>query len=232
MIPDVSGRPPTDAAPGGQGRAEGTAAAPRTLDGPHLSVGHTEASRHQRVDFAYLKREVPLAAVLERYGVLASLKRSGVQLAGPCPLHNGSGREFVADLKKNVWHCFAPACNRGGSVIDFVAQRECVEPKQAARIIAQMFCLVPETPPSNPQRKTVMSGNKPSHKVFVVEDRDAAESEQQKGFWTRVGSAWPHRDGKGLQIQIVPGIAVSGRIVLREWTDDDESDARKTARIP
>ena len=229
MIPDVPGRPCTDAA-ASQGRAEGTAAAPRTLDGPRVSVGDTAGRQQQVIDFAHLKRVVPLATVLDHYGVLTTLKRSGRQLAGPCPLHNGSGREFVADLNSNVWHCFAPGCNRGGSIIDFVAQRERVDAKQAAHLIAHAFAVVPQPPPPNPQRTDVMTSNHPSHKAFVIEDREPIAGEQQKGFWTRVGSAWRHADGRGYQVQIIPGVAVSGRIVLREWTDEDDTEAKKTGR--
>lgn len=38
---------------------------------------------------------------------------------------------------------------------------------------------------------------------------------EEKPFWTRIGAAWPHKDGKGftLQIDMLP---VSGRITLRE----------------
>ena len=61
-----------------------------------------------------------------------------------------------------------------------------------------------------------MSG-KPSHKCFVVEDKE--EGSDEKAFWTRVGSAWPHGDGKGLNVQIASGVAVSGRLVLREYTE-------------
>ena len=65
-----------------------------------------------------------------------------------------------------------------------------------------------------------MSG-RPSHKAFVVEDRDGNGSDND-AFWTRVGSAWPNKDGKGYNIVIAPGIAVSGRLVLREYTVEDE----------
>ena len=41
-----------------------------------------------------------------------------------------------------------------------------------------------------------------------------------KTYWTKVGAAWPHKDGKGLTVSISPGISVSGRIVLREWTEE------------
>ena len=77
-----------------------------------------------------------------------------------------------------------------------------------------------------------MSGGRPTHKAFVVEDRDGDEGEE-KPFWTRVGSAWPNKDSKGYNIVIAPGIAVSGRIVLREYTDDDakkEEEAKSKYR--
>ncbi len=49
----------------------------------------------------------------------------------------------------------------------------------------------------------------PTHIAYHV--RDAKEG---NGFWTRVGSAWPHKDGNGfnLQIDVVP---LDGRITLR-----------------
>jgi hypothetical protein len=34
-------------------------------------------------------------------------------------------------------------------------------------------------------------------------------------FWTKVGAAWPHRDGKGLALQLSV-IPISGQIVLRQ----------------
>ena len=72
-----------------------------------------------------------------------------------------------------------------------------------------------------------MGGERPSHKAFVVEDKD--EGSDEKPFWTRVGSAWPHADGQGLNIQLASGVAVSGRLVLRTYTDKDaEEDAKKS----
>ena len=59
----------------------------------------------------------------------------------------------------------------------------------------------------------------PSHKVFVVEDR--SEGEENDAFWTRVGSAWPHKDGKGLNI-VLTALPIDGRLVLRVYTPDDQ----------
>jgi hypothetical protein len=36
-----------------------------------------------------------------------------------------------------------------------------------------------------------------------------------KGFWTKVGAAWPHRDGKGLSLQLEV-LPIDGHIVLRQ----------------
>lgn len=53
----------------------------------------------------------------------------------------------------------------------------------------------------------------PSHVAYHVRDRDG-----KKGFWTRIGSAWAHADGKGfnLQVEMVP---LDGRISLRIATE-------------
>ncbi|MBX9653870.1 hypothetical protein K2Y11_09675 [bacterium] len=58
---------------------------------------------------------------------------------------------------------------------------------------------------------TNSNGSKsPSHIAYQVRDR----GEGKKGFWTRIGSAWVHQDGKGfnVQLEVVP---LDGRITLR-----------------
>lgn len=56
----------------------------------------------------------------------------------------------------------------------------------------------------------------PSHIVYHVREREGG-----KGFWTRVGSAWAHRDAKGfnLQLDIVP---LDGRLTLRVASEKKE----------
>lgn len=43
-----------------------------------------------------------------------------------------------------------------------------------------------------------------------------------KKFWTRIGAAWDHEDGKGLTIQLDLVPASGGRIVLREPNDNEQ----------
>lgn len=53
------------------------------------------------------------------------------------------------------------------------------------------------------------TGKLPSHVAYQVRDREG-----QKGFWTRIGTAWAHADGKGFNIQL-EALPLDGRIVLR-----------------
>lgn len=43
----------------------------------------------------------------------------------------------------------------------------------------------------------------------------------EKSFWTRIGAAWDHEDGKGLTLQLELLPASGGRIVLREPAADE-----------
>jgi hypothetical protein len=45
-----------------------------------------------------------------------------------------------------------------------------------------------------------------------------------KGFWTRIGAAWDHKDGGGYTLQLDPLPADGGRIVLRPPRDNDEAE--------
>jgi hypothetical protein len=49
----------------------------------------------------------------------------------------------------------------------------------------------------------------PSHIAYHVRNREGGE-----GFWTRIGSAWAHKDGNGFNIQLETA-PLDGRITLR-----------------
>ena len=53
----------------------------------------------------------------------------------------------------------------------------------------------------------------PSHVAYQVRDRKGGNS-----FWTRIGTAWAHADGKGFNIQIET-VPLDGRITLRVATE-------------
>lgn len=56
----------------------------------------------------------------------------------------------------------------------------------------------------------------PTHAAYHVRDTKPGNS-----FWTRIGSAWQHADGKGFNIQI-DTIPLDGRISLRVPSEKSE----------
>ena len=58
--------------------------------------------------------------------------------------------------------------------------------------------------------------NQTPHAVYVV------EGEGDKAFWTKIGAAWEHQDGKGFNIQL-SCMPLNGRLVVREPKADAEA---------
>jgi len=88
------------------------------------------------VDFAELKRSVTIEQVLLMLNI--SLKKSGEQLRGCCPIHAGSNpREFVVTPSKGLFFCFGK-CG-GGDMIKLAALVRKIDQKQAAQEIAAHF---------------------------------------------------------------------------------------------
>lgn len=50
----------------------------------------------------------------------------------------------------------------------------------------------------------------PTHIAYQVRDG----KEGGKGFWTRIGVAWPHKDEKGFNIQL-ECVPLDGRVSIR-----------------
>ena len=58
------------------------------------------------------------------------------------------------------------------------------------------------------------NANKPLG-VFTVRE---GRNESDKDFWTRIGAAWPHKDGKGFNV-VLDAFPVNGKLVIREQQD-------------
>jgi hypothetical protein len=62
-----------------------------------------------------------------------------------------------------------------------------------------------------------IAGSKtPSHIAYQVRDREGG-----KGFFTRIGAAWQHKDGKGFNVQL-DCVPLDGRITLRVAAETKE----------
>ena len=55
-------------------------------------------------------------------------------------------------------------------------------------------------------------GQKPTHEVFAVKN-----GTEGKAFWTKIGAAWPHKDGQGFSLKFAfypaDGQAIQLRVI-------------------
>ena len=59
------------------------------------------------------------------------------------------------------------------------------------------------------------AGKAPSHIAYQIREG------KDKGYFTRIGAAWPNKDGKGFNIQL-DAVPLDGRITLRVATEKTE----------
>lgn len=60
--------------------------------------------------------------------------------------------------------------------------------------------------------------NRPTHIIWLV------TGELDKSHWTRIGAAWPNRDGKGMSL-VFNAYPTTGRIMLREVEQNEEAQS-------
>lgn len=112
------------------------------------------AASAPRVDFAELRRQIPLETVLRELDWWECLRGSSGQRRGPCPLHDtkeAASRCFSVNLHKNIFQCFAAACAAKGNILDLWAQRHQLPLLEAARDLAHRFL------PPNREEEPVMN---------------------------------------------------------------------------
>lgn len=63
---------------------------------------------------------------------------------------------------------------------------------------------------------------RPAFDAYVV-DGDGKEA-----YWSKIGAAWPHDDGKGYNLQLT-AIPVNGRVALRVPREKRESEEKPRA---
>ena len=64
--------------------------------------------------------------------------------------------------------------------------------------------------------------SKPTHIAYVV--KDPKEGTDKKAIWRRVGSVWPHKNGKGFDVVIDDQISVAGRVVCTEPKEEQPQE--------
>ena len=110
---------------------------------------------HLFVDFAHLKRQLPMARVLDQLGLTARLRGAGPQQRCTCPIHRGDarGRTFSVHLDQGVFQCFDKTCAKKGSVIDLWASVKGMSLREAALDLVRTFNLEPALSTGTEKRK-------------------------------------------------------------------------------
>ena len=119
------------------------------------TVARTPAAGESRaVDFAHLRRQLPIGRVLDHLGLTARLKGPGPQRRCTCPIHRGDarGRTFSVHLTENVYQCFDATCASKGDVIDLWAAVRGLPLRAAALDLVHTFGLEPVPPPGTETR--------------------------------------------------------------------------------
>ena len=94
-----------------------------------------------RIDFAELRRRVPIRHVLELVG-FRPVRISGAELRGPCPIHGSHScrsRSFAANIERNVFRCFH--CGAQGNVLDLWAALHKTDLHRAAISLCEQLAL-------------------------------------------------------------------------------------------
>ena len=70
-----------------------------------------------------------------------------------------------------------------------------------------------------------MAKQQPSHIVYAVKRVSQTGEKGKGGFWTKIGAAWLHKDGKGLDIVLELLPTGEPRLVLREREETEKNRA-------
>src|SRR5262249_52633761 len=107
------------------------------------------------IDFAELRRQLSMEAVLAELGWLTRMKGGPAQRRGPCPGHarqQEGDRSFSVNLSKGLFRCFTKKCGDQGNVLDrFCAVRQ-VPLYEAALQLARRFGIEVKAPAGTEKR--------------------------------------------------------------------------------
>jgi len=113
---------------------------PKAVEPPsHSAPTNAPTQARRPIDYRALREQISLQQVLER---VSPAPIHNAQHRGPCPLHEPNatnGRNFSANLKRQVFRCFDSECRATGSVLDFWKAYRRMDVYEAAEDLAKTF---------------------------------------------------------------------------------------------
>ena len=124
------------------------------------TVAEPAPSGEPWIDFAHVKKQLPMARLLDHLGLSSRLRGSGPQRRCACPIHRGDGRgrTFSVNLEQNMFQCFETRCAAKGDVIDLWAALHKKDVRTAAKELIETFQLEPA-----PRSPTTPTPHRPRH---------------------------------------------------------------------
>ena len=95
----------------------------------------------------------------EYSAIIKKHKITGDQLVGVCPFHDDRKESFSANLKDGRWYCFAEG--RGGNFIDFWAELNNTDTKEAYKQILDKYGARRDPEPKQTKRQREKAGEEP-----------------------------------------------------------------------
>lgn len=86
------------------------------------------------IDFDFVKKSADFATVLAHYGLKVAARRGKAEVMLACPFHDDREPSCSVSFEKGAFHCFG--CEQHGNVLEFVALKEGLDPKDGAGLRA------------------------------------------------------------------------------------------------
>jgi transposase len=109
------------------------------------------------IDYAALRSQVSMTAVLRELDWLEQLSGDGPQKRGPCPIHDRQERRqrsFSVHVGKGVFQCFHKSCRAKGNVLDLWSAVQGLSLYEAAQDVAQTLGIDLPRPGGTEKRNT------------------------------------------------------------------------------
>lgn len=136
-----------------------------------------------RIPDELIERVRDTADLLEIVQESVQLKRQGSDYRGPCPFHNGTGRNFAVIPKKNLYYCFV--CHAAGDVFTWYRERFGLDYPTAVREVARRYGIaIPEaTERTGPDpREPLYQAADAAQGWFATQLRDHPEAETARRY--------------------------------------------------
>lgn len=83
-------------------------------------------------DLELIKQKINIVDLIQEY---LPLKKTGINYKANCPFHQEKTPSFVVSPERGIWRCFG--CNRGGSIFDFIMEKEGLDFPEALEVLAR-----------------------------------------------------------------------------------------------